>query len=188
MNRVYRKVLDYVTDAGFIQKLRAHMRVEEKDHFGARDISKSGLAILDAVHCIHDSKRTNAFLKEIAANTRADSVVIEAGIGTGILSFFAATRAKKVYGVEINRHICALANNIQKYLLAENIMPQPVKIYRADATRVRFPEKADVIINENIYTGLFFEKQIQIATHLRKYLKRGGVMIPEALHSYVVLC
>lgn len=188
MNSVYKGVVKYLTAAGLMRQLREHMQIEEKDHFGTRNISKSGLALLDAVHCVHDRKRTEAFLKEITVQTRADSIVIEAGTGTGILSFFAATRAERVYGVEINRRIHSLAQKIQKYLLKQKVIEKKVHFYLADATKVCFPEKADVIINENIYTGLFFEKQVQIARHLQKYLKRGGVMIPEVLRSYIVLC
>ncbi len=188
MEKILKTISSYMKKHGYAAQLQAHMRTREHEHFKKLVISKSGLALLDAVHCLYDLTRTRAFLREIQKQVTAQSVVLEAGIGTGILSIYAATKARRVYGIEINAPTFALAKKVQAYVESKGLTRAPIVFTKGDATNAQFPEKADVIINENIYTGLFFEQQIQIARNLRKYLKPRGVMIPARLRSYAVLC
>ncbi len=184
---VYNSVRAYCTNNGYIDKLEATLKIPETIRFNHREISTEGLHILDAVHCIYDEKRTLLFLKEIKKHLKADSKVIEAGIGTGILTFYAATKSKEVIGLELNPEILDLAKGILKDLQKKSIVTSAPTLRLGSATRVELPFKADVVINENIYTGMFFEKQVQIARHLRKFLKPGGVMIPQGMSSYIAL-
>jgi predicted RNA methylase len=59
---------------------------------------------------------------------------------------------------------------------------------RSNAKSFNQRKGADVIISENIYTGMFFEKQIDIVKSLRGNLKKGGTIIPSGMKSYIALC
>lgn len=187
MKRIYDDVIEYCRSKGLIRKLEQRLTIREHNKFGVQNVASDGLHILDAVHCIYDKKRTAFFLEEIDKHVSRDSIVLEAGLGTGILSFFAATKADTVYGLEINPSIYKLASDIRSYVTKKNIIRRMPIFIRADATRARLPQKSDVIINENIYTGMFYEKQVQIMNHVRTYLKPRGVVIPSRMNLYVAL-
>ncbi len=184
---LYREVFAYCERVGLIRRLKKSFAISETHRYKKMRISKDGLHLLDAVHCLYDKPRTNFFLNEIKRFTKPKSVVLEAGVGTGILSFAAATRAKKVYAFEINTRIYRLAQSIEKELRKKQYLSGELELKKADATKATIPEKADIIVSENLYTGMFFEQQVQIVNHLRKYLAPNAVVIPSGLRSYVVL-
>ena len=68
-----------------------------------------GLETVDAVHCVLDKNRTFAFLEAIERSVKPGEVVVEAGLGTGILAVMAATLGAEVYGIEINKDTLGLA-------------------------------------------------------------------------------
>lgn len=184
---IYREVFAYCRRTGLIKQLKKSFGFSEGERFNKLRISKDGLHLLDAVHCVYDKKRTAFFLKELDRQVTSQSVVLEAGIGTGILAFFAATRTPRVYGFEINSAIFKLAEDIKKVLEKKKLLLKPPSFLFKDATKLIPSVRADVIISENIYTGMFFEKQVQIINNLLPHLKRGGVVIPHKMHSFVVL-
>jgi len=182
---IYKAVYEYCLQKGLIGKLQKQILTPECKRFKKQKISEEGLHLLDAVHCVYDKKRTMIFLEEIDKYVTAKSIVIEAGLGTGILSHFAAIRAKSVYGIELNPKVLNLAKSISDFLIEKRLVKKPIHFSLEDATTIQLPIKADILISENIYTGMFFEKQVQITEHLRKYLKRGGSIIPECMNSYI---
>lgn len=187
MHRIYSEALTYCRSRGLIEKLEKRLKIREHSKFNVQDVSSEGLHLLDAVHCVYDKKRTEFFLKEIGKQVSQNSSVLEAGLGTGILALFAATKAKHVTGLEINRSIFNLASDIRAHFVKMRMLRVAPTYYRTDATRVRLRKKVDVIINENIYTGMFFEKQVQIMNHLHRWLKPHGVVIPARMNLYMSL-
>lgn len=186
--RVYEATYDYCKKAGYIADLRKSLEVSEEERFNKRTISQEGLDILDAVHCVDDKKRSMLFLSEITRSVKPGMSILEAGLGTGMLSFGAAIKQAKVVGLEINQAILKLA---QKILAALSI---PLKLdiknvyfQKANAMTYKTKEKFDVIISENLYTGMFYEKQVQIMNHLSTFLKKDGITIPSAMRSGIVL-
>ena len=114
--------------------------------------------------------------------------MIEAGVGTGILSFVAAACGAKVYGVEINRRTYELANEIKAVLIKKGFFKsEQIKFSLGDARTYNPNIAADLIISENLYTGMFYEKQIQIGNHLIKLLKPEGLAIPSGWQDFAFL-
>ncbi len=185
---LYKKVFNFCTTYGAVNKLEQDLK-KSKDHgFNTLNISKDGLRLIDAVHCIYDKRRTLFFLHEIETFISRGMHVIEAGIGTGILSFFAALKGATVSGLEINKKTLHLAKDIKFFLKKEKILPNnEPQLLLKNAITGSFSEKADVLINENLYTGMFFEKQVQINNNLLQYLKPNGIVIPQQMDSFIIL-
>lgn len=187
-HKIYRATVGYCENEGLIKKLRKNLMIPEVNRFSNINIDKDGLSVLDAVHCLIDKGRTEAFIDEINKNTSHDKIVIEAGLGTGILSLVSSVKSRYVYAFEINSTIYRLACKVRSSLLKHKLIGQNIKFIHGDARSYRLPFKADIVISENLYTGMFFEKQIEIVKSLRKNLKKGGVFIPSGMKSYIYLC
>lgn len=129
-----------------------------------------------ALDCLLQKERTELFIKAISEKVKKDSIVLEAGTGTGILSIAAANAgAKKVYAIELNKLLTPqLKRNILNLGLTNKI-----EIIEGDASKVKILEKVHLIICEMISAGLIDEPQIPVLNHLLKYLKKGGMVIPQ---------
>ena len=159
--------------------------------------SRWGISTADAERCLFDLVRTKRFqeaLDEVIkeedvvaeANISSEETVLEAGAGTGVLALLAAARgAKKVYAVEINPQTARVCQKFIKFCGFDD----KIEILEGDATNNNFklPENVDVIISENMYTGLLEEPQMQIIENLKRFLKEGGRIIPEKFKSYIEL-
>ena len=150
----------------------------ESDAYSKRDIDSVGLITNDAVKCLKDfDGRTFAFLRTICSKVKQGDKVLEVGIGTGILSICAIIfGAKKVVGVELNPITCLLAHTIVTYLEENRVISKrSIDILWGDALKFTTTEykvlrgtKYDVVISENIYTGMFFELQMRMISHIIK--------------------
>jgi predicted RNA methylase len=60
-------------------------------------------------------------------------------------------------------------------------------VLHGDASKIELPEKIDVLICELLCTGQFFEPQVQVINHLRKYFKPDTKIIPQQVESYIQL-
>src|SRR5215217_5144210 len=101
--------------------------------------------------CLKDRRHTLAFRRAIRSVVRPGDIVIDAGAGTGILSFFAAEAgARHVYAVEIDPLLAAsLHRSIEL-----NHLTRVVTVVSGDASTAPLPARADVFIGELIDTGL----------------------------------
>jgi predicted RNA methylase len=121
-------------------------------------------------NCLYDKKRTLAFKKAIRQTVRKGDIVVDAGSGTGVMAMFAADAgAKRVYAVEfdeINVHRL-------RQIFASNGYGKKIKVISADTTKVKMPEKVDVIVCEMIATGLIEELQVPAMNNILKYVNRG---------------
>lgn len=128
-----------------------------------------------------DEARMQGFRAAIERVVKPGARVLELGGGTGVLSFFAARNAARVWCVERNP---ALVDTARR-MLAMNADGHKVEVVHADAFDYLPPEPVDVVICEMLHVGLLREKQIQvIASFKRRYLERFGgplpVFVPEA--------
>ncbi len=134
--------------------------------------------------CLYDKERTNRFAKAIKETVKKGDIVVDAGSGTGVLGLLAAKAgAKKVYCIELQpRFIEIIKKNAELNNLQDKIV-----VIQGDATKVKLPEKVDVIICELLSTGLFFEPETEVLDHLRQFLKKKGRIIPQECVSWIQL-
>lgn len=136
--------------------------------------------------CLVDRKRTEAFRAAILATVRTGDIVVDAGAGSGILSFFAAQAgARKVFAVEIDPFLAAcLRRSVQANGLAGTI-----EVVCGDVRSVDLPRRADAFIGEMIDTGLMDEQQASAINRLRArgVLAATTRMIPARYETYLEL-
>ncbi len=128
-----------------------------------------------------DEARMQGFRAAIDYVVKPGMRVLELGGGTGVLSFFAAQRAERVYCVERNP---ALVDTARR-MLSANPNGHKVQVVLADAFDYLPPEPVDVVICEMLHVGLLREKQVQVIDSFkRRYLEKFGgplpMFVPEA--------
>lgn len=135
-------------------------------------------------NCLIDEERSLAFQKAINNTVKAGDVVVDMGTGSGILAMFAAKAgASKVYAVENDKHNILTLNNTFKV----NGLDKILKIIEGDVTKVKLPEKVDVIIGEMIATALIEELQIPAMNNMLKYAKNDCKVLLNKYESYISL-
>ena len=129
-----------------------------------------------------DTGRTGAFEEAIDLAVPHGGRVVELGGGTGVLSFFAARKAARVWCVERNPELADVARR----LLREN-GAGAVEVVEADAAEWLPPEPVDVVVCEMLHVGLLREKQIQVLSAFAEaYLDRFGPPLPRFLPEATV--
>ncbi len=129
-----------------------------------------------------DLNRMDNFKAAIRRQVFEGAKVLELGGGTGVLSWFAAQAASKVYCVEFNPDMVDEARR----LLAMNRDGEKVEVIHADAFEYLPPEPVDIVICEMIHVAMLREKQVEVIENFKKRYaaKFGGplpVFIPEAV-------
>jgi len=130
---------------------------------------------------LNDSARMQGFKAALDAAVQPGAKVLELGGGTGVLSFFAAQKAARVWCVERNPELAATARDI----LALNPKGAEIEVIEADAFDYLPPEPVDVVICEMIHVAMLREKQLAVMESFkRRYLEKFGgplpVFVPEA--------
>ncbi|MCL2008689.1 MAG: methyltransferase domain-containing protein [Treponema sp.] len=130
---------------------------------------------------LYDDVRMDGFNTAINYAVKDGAKVLELGSGTGVLSFFAAQKASKVYSVEMNKDLV----NESRRFLSFNTNGDKVEVIHGDAFEYLPPEPVDVVICEMLHVGLLREKQLAVIDSFkRRYLKHFGgplpAFIPEA--------
>lgn len=128
-----------------------------------------------------DEARMQGFLAALNYAVRPGAKVLELGGGTGVLSFFAAKNAEKVWCVERNPALVKTA----RAMLSQNKHGDKVRVIQADAFDYLPPEPVDLVICEMIHVAMLREKQIEVIDSFkRRYLAKFGgplpLFVPEA--------
>jgi predicted RNA methylase len=122
-----------------------------------------------------DSARMDAFQEAITLAVQPGARVVDLGGGTGVLSFFAAQRAAKVWCVERNPELVQAA----RHILAMNPGGERIEVVQADAFDYLPPEPVDVVICEMLHVGMLREKQIPLIDSFKqRYLDKFGAPLP----------
>lgn len=134
--------------------------------------------------CLLDFKRTTTLQAAIHATVRKGDVVLDAGAGSGILSFFAAQAgASKVYAVEVDEHLAdCLRRSVE-----HNGLSGTIEVIHGDAHSARLPRAMDVFICEMMDTGLMDEMQVTVINTLRQngVLTARSRLIPFQYETFV---
>ncbi|CAM6094824.1 unnamed protein product [Calypogeia fissa] len=150
-----------------------------------------------------DKVRTEAYQTAIIENPSLlkDSVVMDVGCGTGILSLFAAKAgARKVIAVDGSEKMTAVATQVAKVngYLDESAGNEEKRTKTGVITVVAgmieelnntmpVPDKSvDVLVSEWMGYCLLFESMLGSVLYARdKWLKPGGAMLPDTATMYV---
>jgi protein arginine N-methyltransferase 1 len=142
-------------------------------------------SISDFGRMIADETRTNAYARALQAVVRTDSVVVDIGAGTGILSLLACRcGARKVYAVEPSDAIA-----VAREIAHENGFDDRIEFIQAMSTDVTLPERADVIVSDLHGVLPPFEQHLtSIIDARQRLLTPRGTLIParESLWASVV--
>jgi protein arginine N-methyltransferase 1 len=129
-----------------------------------------------------DQNRVAAFRNAIAEVVKPGDVVVDLGAGTGVLGLFACQAgARRVYSID-DGAIIGLARDLSR----ANGFGERVTFLKELSTRVELPEKADVVVADQI--GHFgFEAGIlpYFEDARARFLKPGAALIPSRIDMCV---
>lgn len=131
---------------------------------------------------LRDRIRTGAYKRAIESNVRSDDTVADLGCGTGVLSFFAAKKGcRKVYAVEKSGIIDEAVK-----IARSNGLDKRIIFVKKDIRKFMPKEKVDVLIHEQVGQFLWDEDVVRnIARARRRFLKKGGLIIPFKIELYI---
>jgi predicted RNA methylase len=133
---------------------------------------------------LSDERRMAAFEEAIGKLVPEGAHVVELGAGTGVMSFFASKRARKVTCIERLPHVAAAARR----LLAANGVADKVTVVEGDARSFMPDEPADVLICELLHVALLREKQTEVIAGFRaRHEEHFGQPIPRIIPEASVL-
>ena len=163
-----------------------NMDIERKTMLNEREAESCYLGQFIPLHYHHnmlmDSNRMQGFKAAIDHVVFPGAKVLELGGGTGVLSWFAAAKAEKVWCVEFNPDMVNEANR----LLSQNANGHKVEVIHADAFEYLPPEPVDIVICEMIHVAMLREKLLEVIENFKqRYLEKFGgplpIFIPEAI-------
>jgi protein arginine N-methyltransferase 1 len=132
---------------------------------------------------LFDRARVRAFQKAIEALGGPDRTLIELGVGTSVLTSFAAGHFGRVIAVERDEEMWNVA---RANLARQGLLDRKVTLIRGDALEVDL-EPADVIVGELLSTLMIHEPQVPAFNRARALLKPGGRLVPGLVMNLVTL-
>lgn len=131
---------------------------------------------------LQDQHRLDAYRRAIDAVVKPGDCVLDLGSGTGVLGLFACRAgARTVYAIE-ETTIAGLAAQIRD----ANGFHDRLMIVRGHSTTVTLPERADVIVSDQIGRFGFEAGIIQYFSDARRrLLKEGARFIPRAVEFVI---
>lgn len=133
---------------------------------------------------LQDAARMQPFHEAIDLVVPVGGTVLELGGGTGVLSWFAAQKARKVWCVERNPALVRASRSF----LEQNLHGDRVSVIQADAHTWLPPEPVDVVICEMLHVGLIREKQLEILQSFQERYRRAyGPKLPRFIPDTTLL-
>eukprot|EP01065_Artemidia_motanka_P010081 TRINITY_DN15283_c0_g1_i1.p1 TRINITY_DN15283_c0_g1~~TRINITY_DN15283_c0_g1_i1.p1 ORF type:complete len:439 (+),score=177.84 TRINITY_DN15283_c0_g1_i1:60-1319(+) len=137
---------------------------------------------------MNDIQRNTAFEAGLQKVLTPESVVIDIGAGSGLLSVLAAKQgAKKVYAIEGNKDLFKLAQRIVAKNGLEDVI-EPINRLSTMVTTQHIGGGADVLVSEVLGTLLLGESALEYMADARKRLLRaGGSIVPAFATQYATV-
>ncbi len=133
---------------------------------------------------LEDRNRMQSFKAAIDHVVSSGSKVLDLGGGTGVLSWFAAEKAEKVWCIEFNPELVKAS----RQMLDNNHNGHKVEVVHANAFDYLPPEPVDVMICEMIHFAMLREKQVQMMESFKhRYQQRFGAGLPLMVPTAVVM-
>ncbi len=135
-------------------------------------------------HMLTSEYRMGAFKTAIEHTVFSGAKVLELGGGSGVLSWFAAAKAEKVWCVEYNPDLVIEARR----LLQLNTGSDCIELIHDDAFSYLPPEPVDIVICEMLHPAMLVEKQINVIKQFKeRYRQQISSTLPRFLPEAVVL-
>jgi type I protein arginine methyltransferase len=144
---------------------------------------KSGYSISDYGGMVRDGVRFTPYVEALRRNITSETVMLDIGAGTGIMSFLAVQLgAKRVYAVEPDVSI-----EIGKLCAAGIPSADRIIWIRDLSTQIELPEKVDLVVGDLHGVLPFHPGNIpSLADARKRHLKPGGKILPQRDLLYVV--
>jgi type I protein arginine methyltransferase len=131
--------------------------------------------------------RTSAYARGLEAHIRPDSVVLDIGAGTGILSLLACRAgASKVYAVESDNII-----QLARETAADNGFSSRIEFIQGLTTEIELPEKVDgIVCDVHGVLPVNGKSVVSILDARDRFLKPGGWILParETMWAALACC
>ena len=129
---------------------------------------------------LKDNDRLSVFWQAIKEYDLNADVAYDLGCGCGILSYFLNFYFKNIISIEKDKKAfdCAKKN------LADF---KNINIINTDVLDYNFEKNADLIVCEMLDTALIDEEEIPVLNYAKKFLKKDGKIIPQAIFNTVEL-
>lgn len=149
-------------------------------YYSAANSSYFG-SMLEHEKMLADKARMSSYHEAITNAVKKNDIVVDLGTGTGILAFFASKKSpKKVYAID-HGSIIETAKKIASHNKIKN-----VEFVSVHSKSFNIPEKADIVIHEQIGAFLFDENMVENLTDLRdRILKKGGRILPGKFEVFI---
>ena len=130
----------------------------------------------------HDHLRTTQYDQAIRQVVK-DKVVVDIGTGqdVALAKLCVEAGAKKVFAIERQK---SASKQAQQYVESLGLQ-EKIIVLHGDLTQITLPEQVDVCVSELIGAVGSSEGAISIINNTRKFLKPGGLMIPETCRSMI---
>ena len=130
-------------------------------------------------YMLRDYVRLAAYRRAIERAIKPDTIALDLGCGSGILSFFAARAgAQKVFAIERRPDIILLASELAKI----NGLQDQIEFVEGASSHIeeaRIDPKADLLVSEILGNGILEENVLEFTLDARRrFLKPGGQLIP----------
>jgi protein arginine N-methyltransferase 1 len=133
---------------------------------------------------IADRVRMEAYSEALRRAVRPESVVVDLGAGTGIMSCISVqVGAARVYAIDPSETL-----EVARTVARGNGLDDRIRFYQARSDAVTLPEPADVVVADLRGVLPAFPGNFQaIADARERFLKPGGVLIPQTDTVYVAI-
>lgn len=134
---------------------------------------------------LRDYVRMAAYRRAIEKAVNKDTIAMDLGCGSGILSFFAASAgAKKIFAIERRPDIILLAKELAK----ANGLEEQIEFIEGASSQIgeeKLNPKPELLIAEILGNGILEENVLEFTIDARKrFLAPGANMIPAKLDIY----